>query len=68
MDYTDEDVSDIVAAILHSLKRVFPDGREIKLDGQCTDSGGGGTKHAFSRAMTEKDLTISLFDMHLFIA
>ena len=58
VDCTDEDTSDIAAEILHSLKRVFPDGHEIKLDGQCTDGGGGGTKHVFAHAMTEKGLTI----------
>ena len=58
VDCADEDTSDIAEVILHLLKRSFPADFDIKLDGQCTDSGGGGTKHAFSRAMKAKGLTI----------
>lgn len=50
VDYTDEDIVDNSDAIEQALSRLFRD-VPIILQGQCADSGGGGTKHAFERAM-----------------
>lgn len=57
-DCTDESTEDVALALKHSLERVFPDGVEVKLVGQCTDSGGGGTKHALQRALAEHNLLL----------
>jgi len=56
VDCTDEDTANISAAIVHSLSRLFGD-VPIILHEQCTDSGGGGTKHAFARAMQANGMT-----------
>ena len=50
-DCTDKDTSQICEGIIHSLKNYFPGVTEIKLHGQCTDRGGGGTKHALKKAL-----------------
>ena len=42
VDCTDKDTNDIVKAIQHSLARMFNDST-IKIFGQFTDIGGGGT-------------------------
>lgn len=54
----DEDTSDIFPGIKHSIERFFstldhpiPD---IKLRGQCTDSGGGGTLFVLANEMKKK--------------
>ena len=41
---TDESTSEIIDAIAHSLRRIFPDNIEVQIYNQCTDSGGGGHK------------------------
>ena len=56
MDYTDEDIANISAAIVHLLSRLFGD-IPIILHGQCKYSGGGGKNHAFTRAMQAKGMT-----------
>ena len=53
---TDENTNEIADAIMHSLKKLFPDRTSVRLYGQCTDSGGGGTKYALSAAMKERNL------------
>ena len=57
IDCTDESTGEIVQALTHSLKRVFPTDIPIKLRGQCTDSGGGGTKDALKRELEKNELT-----------
>ena len=54
-DCVDEDTQEIVDGIKHSLLRFFQDDL-TKLIGQCTDSGGGGTKKALKRALEEANL------------
>ena len=39
---------------MYSLTRLFPDGVEIELHGQCTDSGGGGTLKALADKLRSK--------------
>ena len=56
MDFTDEVTDDIANAVAHSLKQLFPDNIEIKLRGQCTDSGGGGTLHCLAWALMQRNL------------
>ena len=56
-DCSDENTSDVADAIEHSTKRLFSDLPDIKLRGQCTDSGGGGTKTALEKALKQKQLT-----------
>ena len=56
-DCTDESTEDVAAALKHSLDRVFPDDVVVIVWGQCTDSGGGGTKYALKRALDLKGLT-----------
>ena len=51
MDYIDEDTSDIMDAVYHSLNIIFPSEVALIIHGQCTDSGGDGTKAAFARAI-----------------
>jgi len=57
-DCTDESTEDVALALKHSLERVFPAGVDVKLVGQCTDSGGGGTKHALRRALADHNLVL----------
>ena len=45
VDCTDENTNEICDALKHSINRLLP-GMTVKLLGQCTDSGGGGTKYA----------------------
>ena len=40
-----------VEGVVHSIKKLFPNTTEINLMGQCTDSGGGGTKFALRREL-----------------
>ena len=39
-DCTDESTEDVAMALKHSLERIFSAGVDVKLIGQCTDSGG----------------------------
>ena len=48
---TDESTADVTAALNHSLRRVFPSDVSVTVYGQCTDSGGGGTKYALQKAL-----------------
>ena len=57
VDCTDKDTADITRAIVHSLKRSFSDDVDIKLTGQCSDSGGGGIKYGFARVFKAEGLT-----------
>ena len=41
---TDKNTNKIANAMAHSLKRIFHDDVQVKIYGQFTDSGGGGTK------------------------
>ena len=54
---SDESTDEVADATVHSLKRLFPDGENIRLHGQCTDSGGGGTLHSMARAMHSRNMT-----------
>ena len=54
---SEESTDDVVDATIHSLRRLFPDGENIRLHGQCTDSGGGGTLHSMARAMHSRNIT-----------
>ena len=56
VDCTNKDTANMSAAVVHSLSQLFGD-FPIILHGQCTDSGRGGTKHAFARAMQAKGMT-----------
>jgi len=56
-DCTNESTIDVAAALNHSLRRVFPSDVSTTVYGQCTDSGGGGTKYALQKAL--KDLEIA---------
>ena len=56
VDCIDENTEEIMDAIIHSLKRTFLLGVEIILRGQCTDSGGGGTKTALARDVTRRNV------------
>ena len=51
----------MAAALKHPLIRVFPDGVEVKLVGQCTESGGGGTKYALQRALLAQNLVAGCY-------
>ena len=55
VDCTDETTDNIADAIEHSITRFLPE-RNMKILGQCTDSGGGGTKYALARALMEKNM------------
>jgi len=57
-DCTNESTIDVTAALNHSLRRVFPSDVSTTVYGQCTDSGGGGTKYALQKAL--KDLEIAI--------
>ena len=52
----DKNIEEIMDAIMHSLKRTFPPGVEIILCGQCTDSGGGGTKAELAWNITRREV------------
>ena len=56
VDCTDEATKNIADALEHSMRRISPN-CTISILGQCTDSGGGGTKFALARALTEKNMT-----------
>ena len=56
-DCTDESTEDVAVALKHSLKRIFPEGVDVKLVGQCTDSDGGGTKFALAKALDERHIS-----------
>ena len=47
-DCVDKDTKDIFNDINHSLTQLFGD-INLMLNGQCTDSGGGRTKHALAQ-------------------
>lgn len=55
VDCTDEKTDEIVEALTHSLDRMFPL-VALRLRGQCTDSGGGGTKYALSRQLSSRNM------------
>mgnify|MGYP003321216558 FL=1 len=55
VDCTDEATNEIADALEHSIRRLVPMGTKVL--GQCTDSGGGGTKYALFRALANKNLT-----------
>ena len=57
-DCTDENTSDVASAIVHSLNRTFLDAVEVKVAGQCTDSGGGGTKLALQQALQTHNVVV----------
>ena len=57
VDYTDEDTDEIVGALEHSLRQLFPTDIPVCIYGQCTDSGGGGTLDALAWALETKGLT-----------
>ena len=58
----DEDTTDIFQGVYHSIKRFFDadDGNTnadlLKLRGQCTDSGGGGTLYALANKIKEYNM------------
>ena len=54
---SDESTDEVADATIHSLRRLFSDGENIRLHGQCTDSGGGGTLHSMARAMHSRNIT-----------
>ena len=56
VDCTDEHTNNIADALTHSLRRLLPAHPEICVKGQCTDSGGGGTKFALARALEERNI------------
>lgn len=56
MDCIDEDTSEIMDAVYHSLKQIFPSDLELIIHGQCTDSGGGGTKVALAREVQSRNI------------
>ena len=56
VDCTDEHTDDIADALTHSLQRLLPINLQIKIRGQCTDSGGGGTKFALAKALEQRDI------------
>lgn len=55
---TDESSNKIADAVGHSLTGLFPNENdfELKLRGQCTDSGGGGTLQSLARELDERNL------------
>jgi len=55
-DCTNESTDDVAAALDHSLRRVFPSDVTVIVYGQCTDSGGGGTKYALQKALKVIDI------------
>ena len=57
VDCTDENTKDITDAIVHALRRTFSSGTAIVIRGQCTDSGGGGTKAALARSLAARNLS-----------
>ena len=40
--------------MLHSIQKVYPPNLPLRIHGQCTDRGGGGTKHALYRALQSR--------------
>ena len=56
VNYTDKNTDNIAMIVSHELKRLFPDNVDIKLQGQCTDSGGGGGLHCFAGDFLRLDL------------
>ena len=56
VDCTDEHTNNIDDALTHSLRRLLPENLKISIKGQCTDSGGGGTKFALARALEERNI------------
>ena len=65
---TDEATHEIADSLKHSMNRLLP-GVILSLSGQCTDSGGGGTKYALQKALTERyttwsDCLVSTFLLH----
>ena len=56
MDCTDEHTDNIADALIHSLQRLLPEILQIKIRGQCTDSGGGGTKFALAIALEQRGI------------
>ena len=57
----DENTDKIANAMAHSLKRIFPDNVQVKIYGQCTYSGGGGTKQALAEAMRKLNIDGSFY-------
>ena len=55
VDCADEATNKTADALEHSIRRLVPVGTKVL--GQCTDSGGGGTKYALYRALADKNLT-----------
>ena len=51
-----ECVDDYTKDIHEALTRFFGEGNTITINGQCTDSGGGGTKFALAREIKAHDL------------
>ena len=56
IDCIDEHTNNIADAFTHLLRRLLPANLEISIKGQCTDSGGGGTKFALSKALEERHM------------
>ena len=56
MDCAYEDISDIMYAVYHSLKIVFPSEVALIIHGQCTDSGGEGTNVVFIQVINSKHI------------
>ena len=56
LDCTDETTNKIADTLKNSINRLLP-GLTLRLSGQCIDSGGGGTKYALLKALTERNMT-----------
>ena len=61
IDCTDEHTNNIADALTHSLQRLLPDLNDISVRGQCTDSGGGGTKFALAKALEERHISAQYY-------
>ena len=54
IDQSDENTSEVCDGLMHSLTRLFGNDTVITIRGQCTDSGGGGTKNALKLAIFQQ--------------
>ena len=65
MDCTNKDTGNIVNALLHSIQRVHPLNIIMRIYGQCTDSGFGGTKLTLFQALKSRNVTLTQYLIYI---